>query len=160
VSIGPDRAAALGVTLFESADAGPTPLPFLAETVQPYAIPFVRPVTVIGLPVPVCVTPPGLQLTVYPVIGEPPLEAGAVKLTVACPSPPRALTPAGAPGTELPPPGAVGATPLDGADGAPIPVLLLARTVHVYAVPFVRPVTVSGLAAPVFVTAPGSQLTV
>ena len=41
------------------------------------------PVTVIGLAVPVAVIPPGLEVTVYPVIAEPPLLTGAVNVTVA-----------------------------------------------------------------------------
>jgi hypothetical protein len=43
----------------------------------------VRPVTVIGLAEPVPVKPPGLEITVYPVIGEPPSLTGAVNVTVA-----------------------------------------------------------------------------
>ena len=43
--------------------------------------------------------PPGEEVTVYPVIGDPPSLTGAVKLTVACAFPPVALTPVGAPGT-------------------------------------------------------------
>ena len=57
-----------------------------------------RPVTVIGEAAPVTVWPPGLTLTVYWVMGEPPL-AGAVKLTEACVSPAVALTFVGLPGT-------------------------------------------------------------
>jgi hypothetical protein len=36
-----------------------------------------------GLEEPVPVIPPGLEVTVYPVIAEPPLLAGGVKVTVA-----------------------------------------------------------------------------
>jgi hypothetical protein len=43
----------------------------------------VSPVTVIGLPEPVAIIPPGLEVTVYPVIVEPPLLAGAVNVTAA-----------------------------------------------------------------------------
>ena len=43
----------------------------------------VKPVTVSGLVVPAAVLPPGDDVTVYPVIVAPPLDAGAVKLTVA-----------------------------------------------------------------------------
>ena len=49
------------------------------------------PVTVIGLVVPVAVMPPGELVTWYDVIAEPPF-AGAVKLTVAAPSPAIAVT--------------------------------------------------------------------
>jgi hypothetical protein len=43
----------------------------------------VRPANVIGLEEPVPVKPPGFEVTVYPVIVEPPLLAGAVNATVA-----------------------------------------------------------------------------
>ena len=42
---------------------------------------------------------PGFEVTVYNVIGLPPLETGGVKLTVACALPAFAVTPPGAPGT-------------------------------------------------------------
>lgn len=47
-------------------DAAPAPSVFVAVTVQLYVVPFVRPVTVIGLPVPVAVTetPFATQVTV------------------------------------------------------------------------------------------------
>jgi hypothetical protein len=48
--------------------------------------------------VPVPVKPPGELVTVYPVMGDPPLEAGAVKLTVAEALPAVAVTPVGEPG--------------------------------------------------------------
>lgn len=44
------------------------------------------------------VNPPGLEVTVYPVIVEPLLDAGADQETVACPYPEVALTLVGAPG--------------------------------------------------------------
>jgi hypothetical protein len=40
-----------GVTEFDIDDAAPTPCPFVAVTVNVYAVPLVNPVTVIGLPV-------------------------------------------------------------------------------------------------------------
>ena len=46
-------------------------------------MPFVNPVTVIGLDGPVAVAPPGFAVTVYCVIAAPPLEEGAVNVTVA-----------------------------------------------------------------------------
>jgi autonomous glycyl radical cofactor GrcA len=55
---------ALGVTEEEAVDAAPEPLAFLAVTVKVYAVPFVSPVTVSGLPAPVAVKPPGLDVTV------------------------------------------------------------------------------------------------
>jgi hypothetical protein len=45
-------ATEFGVTEFDAADAALTPSALAAVTVQLYAVPFVRPVTVIGLPAP------------------------------------------------------------------------------------------------------------
>jgi hypothetical protein len=59
----------------------------------------VRPVTVIGLVVPVPIILPGLEVTVYPVIAEPPLLPGAVNVTEACVFPNEAVPIVGAPGT-------------------------------------------------------------
>ena len=56
--------AALGVTELDAAEAAPVPAEFVAVTVKVYACPLVRPVTVIGLPTPVPVAPPGLAVTV------------------------------------------------------------------------------------------------
>jgi hypothetical protein len=56
--------AAFGVTATDAMEAGPVQPEFLAVTVKVYAVPFVRPVTVTGLAVPVAVTPPGLDVTV------------------------------------------------------------------------------------------------
>jgi hypothetical protein len=60
------------------------PEALVAVTVKVYATPVVNPVTVIGEDEPVAVMPPGLEVTVYPVItaGTPRL-AGAVNVTVA-----------------------------------------------------------------------------
>jgi hypothetical protein len=55
---------ATGVTLLLAALAGPVPLAFVAVTVNVYAVPFVKPVTVIGEDAPVAVIPPGLEVTV------------------------------------------------------------------------------------------------
>ena len=67
-----------------------------------------------------------------------------------------AVTPVGAPGTTP-----VGVTELDAALAAPVPTLLVAVTVKVYAVPGVRPVTVH-VSAPVVVQVrpPGFEVTV
>ena len=45
------------------------------------------------------VAPPGLAVTVYPVIAAPPLLAGAVNAMLACVSPAVAVPIVGAPGT-------------------------------------------------------------
>ena len=52
--------------------AGPVPAAFVAVTAKVYWTPFVRPVTVIGEPVPVAVAPPGLAVTVYESTAAPP----------------------------------------------------------------------------------------
>jgi hypothetical protein len=88
-------------------------------------VPFVSPVTVRGLGVPVTDIPPGLEITVYREIGIPPSDTGGVKLTVACVLPARAVTPMGAPGREA------GVTALEAVEGVPVPLMLLAATVNV-----------------------------
>ena len=56
----------------------------VAVTVNVYAVPLVRPGTVTDVaPVVVAVKPPGDAVTVYPVMGEPPLLAGVVHDTTA-----------------------------------------------------------------------------
>jgi hypothetical protein len=52
------------VTLADGADAAEGPIPFVATTVNVYAVPFVNPDTVIGLVVPLAVFPSGLDVTV------------------------------------------------------------------------------------------------
>ncbi len=54
---------------------------------------------VMGEPAPLAVAPPGLAVTVYPVMAEPPLEAGTVNATVAWALPALAVPIVGAPGT-------------------------------------------------------------
>jgi hypothetical protein len=73
------------------------------------------------------------------VIPAPPLPLGAVKLTTAEAFPATADTPVGASGT------VAGMTEGDDVDCALLPTLFVARTVKVYGVPFVKPVTVHGL---------------
>src|SRR6478672_13444631 len=52
-----------------------------------------------GEPAPVPMAPPGLAVTVYPVMTVPPVLAGGVKLTVAAVLPAVAAPMVGAPGT-------------------------------------------------------------
>ena len=59
-------------------------------------------------------------------IGLPPLDAGALKVTVADALPAVALTPVGAPGTVY----ATGVTALDALDAGPVPTTFVAVTVH------------------------------
>ena len=52
-----------GVTLLEDADATLEPIAFLAVTTKVYAVPLVRPLTVIGLDASVAVLLPGVEVT-------------------------------------------------------------------------------------------------
>ena len=47
-----------------------------------YVVPLVKPLTIIGEELPVPTIPPGLEVTVYPVMTEP-FADGAVNVTVA-----------------------------------------------------------------------------
>ena len=64
LTLGAPGTVAAGVTLFEAAEAGPVPTELVAVTLKVYAVPLVRPVTVIGLAVPVLVMAPGEEVTV------------------------------------------------------------------------------------------------
>ena len=93
-------------------------------------MPLVSPVTVIGEDVPLAVTgvppPTGVAVTVYPVIADPPVFVGAVKLTNALPLLPLAEIPVGRPGAVI-----AGVTADDGVELAPFPTVLVATTVKV-----------------------------
>jgi hypothetical protein len=85
------------MTALDGADAGPVPAAFVAVTVKVYEVPFVRPVTTIGLDAPLATWPPE-DVTVY-VSTPPPSAGGGEKLTYALPSPAAAVTLIGAPGS-------------------------------------------------------------
>jgi hypothetical protein len=72
-----------GVMLLLAELDAPVPAALVADTVNVYAVPAVKPITVIGLEVPVFEKPPGELVAVYLVIVAPPLLAGAVNATVA-----------------------------------------------------------------------------
>ena len=110
-----------GVTVFDGADAGPVPTALVAVTVKVYAAPLVRPATVMGDAAPLALMPPGEELAVYDVIGEPPLETGGVNVIVACPFPAVAVPMMGAPGTA---PGVA----LTAAEAGPVPKAFVAVT--------------------------------
>ena len=63
-----------------------------------------------------------VAVTVYPVMGEPPVDVGAVQVTVAVPLPAVAATADGAPGT------VIGITELDAPEAGPVPTALMAAT--------------------------------
>jgi hypothetical protein len=113
-----------GVTLFEAAEATLMPMALVALTVKVYAVPLVRPVTMQGdvVQVPEMLE---LEVAVYEVIAEPPLKAGAVKVTVAWVFPAVAVPMAGASGTSA------GITLFEAAEDAPVPTALVALTVKV-----------------------------
>ena len=74
---------------------------------------------------PVAAAVESVAVTLYEVMAEPPLEAGAVKATVARVLPAVALTVVGRPGTVF------GTTALEAVDAGPAPAPLLAVTVKV-----------------------------
>jgi hypothetical protein len=91
------------------------------------------------------------------VIADPPLLAGAVNATDAWVLPGVATGEVGAPGT------VAGVTAEDAAEADPVPALLVAVTVKVYAVPLVRPLTMQFVVAPsgvVQVAPPGAAVAV
>ena len=83
------------------------------------------------------VRPSGTEVTVYPVIGSPPVDAGAIHETRALALPRVATTEVGLPGT------VAGVTGAEGSEAGPVPSAFVARTVNVYGVPFARPGTVA-----------------
>ena len=87
-----------GVTEFDAALGALVPTAFVAVTVNVYDVPLTSPVTVIGLADPVANIPPGIEVTVYVTIAEPPSLAGGVNVTVACVFPAVAVPITGAPG--------------------------------------------------------------
>lgn len=100
------------------------------------------------------VAPPGEEVTVYPVIGAPPLLDGAVKKTVALALSAVAEIEVGAPGT------VAGVALTDTVEDSESPTPLVAMTRKVYSVPFERPSTVTGDAELLPVKPPGSAITV
>ena len=130
----------------------------LARAVKVYAVPLVNPVTVhVVAPLDqVQVAPPGLAVTVYPVIPPVPPDDGAIHDTTTCVSPATPETLVGAPGE------ANGVTAADALLALELPYALVATTVNVYAVPFVNPVTVhvAALPAAVHVAPPGLAVAV
>ena len=135
-----------GTTADERVDQAPVPMTFVARTRQVYVLPFVRPVTVIGLVAPLTdpATPPSedVQFAVYEPMVAPPAESGARNATRADWFPRSAEAPRGAPGT------VANTKPPEAAETGPAPMAFTARAVQVYVLPAVSAVTVIGLAAP------------
>ena len=125
-----------GVTEDEADEAEELPTAFVAITVNVSAVPSVRLLNVAVRTLPTVTATPAEEVTVYPVIAEPPFEAGAVQVTVAEALPATAETPVGAPGT------VGGVTGDDAAEGKELPTAFMARTVNVTAVPLNNPISV------------------
>ena len=116
-----------GIALFDASEAEPVPATFVAVTVNEYETPFVKPTTVQNVPrVAVQENPPGFEVTVYAVINEPPLDAGAVHDTSDCPfAADVAVTAVATPGTPR------GIAPSDTRDATDEPDTFVATTVNV-----------------------------
>ena len=131
----------LGITAADATEAAPSPFALVAVTVHVYDFPFVRPPTTIGEPTSEAdpAAPPfdDTQAAVNSLIALPP-SPGATNDTLTCAFPPDTVGAAGADGTVL------GITATDAAEGTPSPFVLVAITVHVYDLPFVRPPTTMG----------------
>jgi hypothetical protein len=72
----------------------------VATTVNVYCVPFVRPTHEADVPVTVQTASAGVEVTVYPVRGSPPVELGAVHESTALLSPRVAVTAVGGSGNE------------------------------------------------------------
>ena len=72
-----------GVTELLGREAVLVPMALVAVTVKVYVVPLVRPVRVIGDEAPETTCRPSLEVTVYEVMVDPPLFAGAEKVMVA-----------------------------------------------------------------------------
>lgn len=119
-----------GVNADDADDANESPMEFVALTVNVYAVPFVSPVTtqVSGLGVTPTIVeqvrPPGFDVTVYALTGEP-LDELACHDRVTCVSPRVPMTVVGAVGTPA------GVTALEAPDAVEVPAALVAVTVNV-----------------------------
>ena len=88
-----------GTTEFEAADRAPFPTLLVACTRKVYGVPLDRPVTITDRRAPSTVAVwPADDVTVYDVMVEPPVSAGATHVTVAEPFPGVEVTEVGTPG--------------------------------------------------------------
>jgi len=156
VGVGVVVELATGVTAADGADAAEVPPAFVAAAVNVYPVPFVKPDTTHepDAPVIVHVAPPGDAVMVCDVAGH--RSKASATVTRTDPSPATTVGAAGTLGTGM------GVTTADGADAAEVPPALVAVTVNVYAVPFVKPDTTHEPNAPpiVQVAPPGDASTV
>ena len=118
-----------GVAELEAEEELEFPTEFIATTVKVYAVPAVKPVKVqlveFTFVHPAGAVTNGDEVTEYPVIADPPFEAGAVQEIVACLYPAVPVTEVGAPGT------VAGITADDALDATESPATLVATTVNV-----------------------------
>src|SRR5665213_1870795 len=114
------------VSELEEADAGPAPVVLVAVTLNVYTVLAVRNETVQEVVAAVVQVWPPLEVTVYPVMADPPVDAGAVQDTtdwvLAFDV---AVTPVGAPGV------VAGMAAAEAAEAGPAPKLVEAVTVNV-----------------------------
>jgi hypothetical protein len=96
--VGAPGAIGAGVTEADTVDNAELPINVVAITLNVTPDPFVKPVTVADRTFPTVTGLPTEGVTVYPVIVEPPSEAGAVQETDADALLATAVTPVGAPG--------------------------------------------------------------
>ena len=118
------------------------PEAFMAETVNVTSIPLANVFSVANRTLPTVIGLPTDGVTMYPVIGEVPLEAGAVQETVVELIATTAETPVGAPGSDA-----------DGVTGNKeeaneLPAAFIAETVNVTSVPLVNPFIVTDKTLP------------
>ena len=138
-----------GVTAADAKEGEELFTEFMAVTVNVTAVPLVRPVTVAVRTFPTVTALPDDGVTVYPVIAEPPFDAGALQETIADALPATAETPVGAPGT------VAGVTAADAEESEELPTAFVAFTLNVMGVPFVRPVSVAVRTLPTVTGVPG-----
>jgi hypothetical protein len=99
---GVDMVELCGITVFDAMDEVLIPTLFVAVTVKVYDVTLVSPVIVCEstvLPLSISIPPLGIEVTTYPVIGDPPFELGAVNDTIAEVLSASAVAPVGASGT-------------------------------------------------------------
>ena len=143
-----------GVTATEAAEARELPAEFIAITVNVVEVPFVNPVSVAVRILPTVSALPVDGVTLYPVIAEPPSEAGAVQVTMAEALPRTAETPVGAPAT------VAGVTEAEAKEAKEGPAAFVATTVNVTGVPLTNPVTLVVKTFPTVTATPVEQVTV
>jgi hypothetical protein len=135
-------ASVTGITGDDVIELEELPEAFMAETVNVTSIPLANVFSVANRTLPTVIGLPTDGVTMYPVIGEVPIEAGAVQETVVELIATTAETPVGAPGSDA-----------DGVTGNKeeaneLPAAFIAETVNVTSVPLVNPFIVTDKTLP------------